>query len=170
MIAVLGALVLVGCGPRDAVPAAEAPVAVAEPPPAWDAVPDPERPDAAARACEAGDPAACWWSGVDRRWRASDPDAAIAAWTRGCATGDARCCAAIPTARAPVAAADADAANVALWARCDADDAWGCLGLADRLLRGEGANPSDKDLGWIRNQVCDLQLDYGCAPHADWAP
>lgn len=162
MIAVLGALVLVGCGPVELAPP---PVVV---PPGWDALPEPERWVAADQACGRGAVDACWALGLQRRWQEDDAAGARVAWSAGCDAGDPRCCGALPTTEVRPADPDPDAVNAALWARCDADDAWGCLTLAHRLGRSLGANPSPKDLAWIRNQVCDLQLDYGCAPHADW--
>lgn len=61
--------------------------------------------------------------------------------------------------------ADPDEANRLLWRGCDLDDPWGCQMLADRIARGEGSNPSPKSLEWLLNQVCDIQLDYGCVSH-----
>lgn len=57
------------------------------------------------------------------------------------------------------------ATNELLWTACDLDDPWACLKLADRVARGEGDNPSPKSLEWLFNQVCDIQLDYGCVQH-----
>ena len=61
----------------------------------------------------------------------------------------------------------AEAVSAELWASCDADDPWGCLRLAEHVSRG-GPLPEKArgDATWLRNQACDLQLVYACAPHA----
>jgi len=65
--------------------------------------------------------------------------------------------------------ADLDRANVLLWLACDLDDAVACLRLEDNLSHGRGAEPPGcKPISWLRIQVCDLQMDYGCAPHRFW--
>ena len=61
-------------------------------------------------------------------------------------------------------AGEGEEGNRWLWKACDLDDPWACLALADRVARG-GENPSPKSLEWLFNQVCDIQLDYGCAVH-----
>lgn len=59
-----------------------------------------------------------------------------------------------------------DEKNAALWRACDLDDPWACLQLADRVARNQGSNTTPKSLEWLFNQVCDIQLDYGCVEHA----
>ncbi len=64
---------------------------------------------------------------------------------------------------------DFDRANVMLWLGCDLDDAVACLRLEDNLSHRRGAAPpGSRPIPWLRIQVCDLQMDYGCAPHAYW--
>ena len=51
-----------------------------------------------------------------------------------------------------------------LWRGCDQVDPWACLLLADRMDDGLPRPPRARgDAEWLRNQACDLQLDYGCA-------
>ena len=65
--------------------------------------------------------------------------------------------------------ADLDRANALLWLACDLDDAVACLRLEDNLSQRRGASPAgSRGIPWLRVQVCDLQMDYGCAPHRFW--
>jgi TPR repeat protein len=65
--------------------------------------------------------------------------------------------------------ADLDRANALLWLACDLDDAVACLRLEDNLSQGRGVAPAgSRSVSWLRVQVCDLQMDYGCAPHGFW--
>lgn len=78
-----------------------------------------------------------------------------------CGDGDAVAC----TRRGLVASDDGDpGAGDWLWRGCDLVDPWACILLADRMAAGM-ARPAKArgDVGWLRNQACDLQLDYGCA-------
>ena len=64
---------------------------------------------------------------------------------------------------------DLDRANALLWLACDLDDAVACLRLEDNQSRGRGAAPAgSRSVPWLQIQVCDLQMDYGCAPHGFW--
>jgi hypothetical protein len=97
-------------------------------------------------------------------------EAAKAPAEAACAAGEARAC----TVRAEagvVTGEDDDAVNRWLWTGCDTVDPLACLRLADRLERGLGARPAKArgGIAWLRNQGCDLQLDYACAPHAHGA-
>jgi len=90
----------------------------------------------------------------------------------GCRAGNGVDCHAL--AEANIArGGDPDAANLLLWKACDETDPvdpWGCLRLADRVEHDIGTLPAAArgDVSWLRNQACDLQLDYACAPHARW--
>lgn len=89
-----------------------------------------------------------------------------------CDAGDGPAC----RARAEAlnsAGQDADEVNRILWRACDDSepvDPWACLRLADRVEQGQGRLPTEArgDVPWLRNQACDLQLAYACAPHAGW--
>ena len=51
-----------------------------------------------------------------------------------------------------------------LWRGCDQVDPWACLLLADRVEAGMPLPEKARGgVAWLRNQACDLQLDYGCA-------
>ncbi len=68
-------------------------------------------------------------------------------------------------------AAPDDEVNRVLWRGCDESetvDAWSCWLLADRVERGRGILPevARGDVAWLRNQACDLQLAFACAPRA----
>jgi len=78
-----------------------------------------------------------------------------------CGEGEAVAC----TRRGLVAAdrGETDAGDW-LWKGCDQVDPWACILLADRMAEGmERPAKARGDVGWLRNQACDLQLDYGCA-------
>ena len=79
----------------------------------------------------------------------------------------ARVASASPDGEIPWPDGDPAAVSEALWARCAADDAWGCLQLAEHVERGGGPLPAKSrgDAAWLRSQACDLQLQYACAPH-----
>ena len=84
-----------------------------------------------------------------------------------CEAGEAHACTWLGTAAARGQIDhDPAQANTWLWEGCDRDDPWGCLRLAHRLRAGQGPNPSPKSQSWLFTQVCDLQLDLGCAAHS----
>jgi hypothetical protein len=57
-------------------------------------------------------------------------------------------------------------AGATLWRACDAVDPWACWLLADWADAGNPLPPAARgDAAWLRDQACDLQLDYACAPH-----
>lgn len=64
----------------------------------------------------------------------------------------------------PGSAADA---AVLLWRSCeDHHHGAACLALAELGARGEPLPPGTRgDVAWLRDQACDLQLAYACAPH-----
>lgn len=112
------------------------------------------------RSCiEACDPAARGGAACDR---------ALELQRESCAHGDAEACtwAGRALSLGWVENVDVAAAQDLLWRGCDLDDAWGCLQLVVNIESGLGQNPSPKEMPWLRNQVCDLQLDYGCS--ASW--
>ena len=92
-------------------------------------------------------------------------DRALELQREACAHGEAQACtwAGRALSQGWVEETDIVAAQDLLWRGCDLDDAWGCLQLVTNIESGLGQNPSPKDLAWLRNQVCDLQLDYGCS-------
>ena len=121
-------------------------------------------------ACTAGDIAACQWSCP----RVSD-DAicalALPATVDACDNRGGEACTLLGYiyGAGRGVEADPDRANALLWLGCDLDDPRACLRLEDNLSRRRGAPPSgSRAIPWLRNQVCDLQMDYGCAPHRFW--
>ncbi len=124
-----------------------------------------------ATACAGGTSSAC--QELCTRSRDAAPcTTAAAAWEAECAEGSGAAC--LRRAEAlDAAGADAQQVNELLWVACDDTDPvepWACLRLADRVERGVGALPKAArgDVAWLRNQACDLQLDYACAPHRGW--
>lgn len=114
--------------------------------------------------CAAGQPEAC---GLRCARGSADCELAVPGMRQRCDEGDAVACTWLGTAAARGRVmGDADQANRWLWLGCDLDDPWGCLRLAHRIREGVGNNPSPKSEAWLFTQVCDLQLDLGCAPHA----
>ncbi len=126
---------------------------------------------ALARACGQRDLEAC------HRLCAQAPSASVCAASAealasACSAGDGAAC----RARAEAlnsAGQDADEVNRILWRACDDSepvDPWACLRLAERVERGLGSLPREArgDVSWLRDQACDLQLAYACAPHAGW--
>lgn len=145
------------------------------------------------KACELGDGAACAASGAfdracladhaasclvagDAARRKGDLAAAAELYDVRCAHDPndtacqlaARVRAEAPVAELPWPEGTPEAVSAALWASCAADDPWGCLRLASHVTNG-GPLPKEArgDATWLRNQACDLQLVYACAPH-DW--
>ncbi len=111
-----------------------------------------DRVDRYAKGCALGHRSACLGErGLD--WPCEGE-----ACVEACERGEARACTRVGRQE------QGDGGNAALWRACDLDDPWGCLMLADRVAAG-GANPSPKSLEWLYNQVCDIQLDYGCVGH-----
>ncbi len=133
-------------------------------------------------ACEGGVDGACWLRDQERQEAARADacaggeseacvdlclldgvgcDAVVDALAAACDVGEAVAC----TRRGLVAADRGDpAAGEWLWRGCDRVDPWGCLLLADRVEAGMPLPAMARgDVGWLRNQACDLQLDYGCA-------
>ncbi len=133
-------------------------------------------------ACEGGNEGACWLrermqeEAVRAETCAADtPEAClelcledgvscetlVAELESACGKGEAVAC----TRRGLLAADDGDAdAGDWLWKGCDRFDPWACILLADRMATGmERPSKARGDEGWLRNQACDLQLDYGCA-------
>jgi hypothetical protein len=111
-----------------------------------------------AEACAAGDgpacEALCLRDGVGC-------EAVVDTLEGSCRDGRAVAC----TRRGLVAAdrGDGDAGDW-LWLGCDGVDPWACVLLADRVEAGMPLPEKARgDVGWLRNQACDLQLDYGCA-------
>jgi hypothetical protein len=127
------------------------------------------------RACEAGHAGSCL-PAADAALAAGDPGRAAALYAVGCrADPDSAACLLAerasrgePEEAPPWPEGDAAAVSEALWARCAEHDAWGCLQLAEQVERHGGPLPaaSRGDAAWLRNQACDLQLVYACAPHA----
>lgn len=72
-----------------------------------------------------------------------------------------------PPGELPWPEGDAAAVSEALWAGCARNEAWDCLRLSQHVLAG-GPLPERArgDAHWLRDQACDLQLVYACAPHA----
>jgi hypothetical protein len=61
---------------------------------------------------------------------------------------------------------DLAAVSELLWEGCARNEAWDCLRLAEHV-DGGGPLPEKArgDAAWLRDQACDLQLAYACAPH-----
>lgn len=122
-------------------------------------------------ACTGGDAGAC----KQHCTRSREPGACTAAaeaWREGCEAGDGPSC--LRRAEALHASgAEPQVVNDLLWVACDDAEPvqpWACLRLADLVERGHGRLPKRArgDVAWLRNQACDLQLDYACAPHRGW--
>lgn len=98
--------------------------------------------------------------------------AAAEGWRDACEAGHGPSC--LKRAEAlQVSGAEPQIVNELLWVACDETDPvepWACVRLADRVEAGHGRLPKTArgDVGWLRNQACDLQLDYACAPHRGW--
>lgn len=73
-----------------------------------------------------------------------------------------------PVGEIPWPEGDPAAISERLWSGCAANDAWDCLRLAEHVERQGGPLPKSARGGpaWLRDQACDLQLVYACAPHA----
>jgi hypothetical protein len=71
-----------------------------------------------------------------------------------------------PAGDLPWPEGDQAAVSEALWAGCAKNEAWDCVRLAEHV---EGGGPLPEkargDATWLRDQACDLQLVYACAPH-----
>jgi len=113
---------------------------------------------ARSEACEAGDRPACEALCIRDGVACVDVVEALEA---SCQAGHAVAC----TRRGLVASDQAeDDAGDWLWMGCDGVDPWACVLLADRMAEGMPRPKKARgDVGWLRNQACDLQLDYGCA-------
>jgi hypothetical protein len=92
-------------------------------------------------------------------------DRALPTLRRACGDGDGAAC-------RLGALLGGDGVEEALWRACDEVarvDPWACLLLADRVEAGAPLPSAARgDVPWLRNQACDLQLDYGCASHEGW--
>lgn len=126
-----------------------------------------ERTLEASRACGASEASGCAEAcagGQASACRAAELQTA-------CEDGHPEACTLLGTvAHRGVVEMEPDAANVWLWRGCGGHDPWGCMRLAEAVEAGRGALPerSRGDVAWLRNQACDLQLDYACAPHTRW--
>jgi hypothetical protein len=53
-----------------------------------------------------------------------------------------------------------------LWRGCDANDGVSCLFLAELVEDGAPLPKASRgDVAWLREQACDLQVNYACASH-----
>lgn len=125
------------------------------------------------RACLAGHKASCLPAGDDARKRGDITVAAELYSVRCAHDPNDTACLLVERIREEAPAGelawpDGDAASVSelLWSGCAKDNAWDCLRLAEHVQSG-GPLPSSARGGpaWLRDQACDLQLVYACAPH-----
>jgi hypothetical protein len=143
----------------------------------------------ALRACALGDGAACAGAGRpaeacakgltpsclaagDLARAAGDREQAAKLYDARCAAhpGDVSCLLAERMRAGPaperITALTAGALSAALWERCAADDGWACLRLSEHVKNGGPLPPQSRgDANWLREQACDLQVVYACAPH-----
>lgn len=136
------------------------------------AVTDPaERQELLVAACRGNHLPACLPAGDGARTAGDNAVAAELYGVRCAAEPDSTACTLAarvgrPTDEPPWPPGPPDEVSAALWKRCAADEAWACLQLSEHVGHG-GPLPKDArgDAGWLRDQACDLQLDYACAPH-----
>lgn len=118
---------------------------------------------AQAEACRGGATEACM-AACDAGM-ASLCDAAQPGYAAACTAGQGAACRQLAL-QAP------SGVEAGLWRACDEVehvDAWACLLLAERVASGAPLPSASRgDVAWLRNQACDLQLDYACVGHADW--
>ncbi len=160
---------LLSCARPPEPPSPEPPAAVAPaPPPPPPAPVDPcAVPDRAVDCLVqrvAATPAGCEGAACVDRCTAHPADAACAGrvedFRAACARKEGAACRALahqlPAAERPEVA----------WAGCAANDGLSCLLLAELVAGGAPLPKTSRgDVAWLREQACDLQVSYACAPH-----